>query len=73
MYRIYSIVFYFISTKKSILNAKSTVKISGIDEFLCKVKKIREDSLDSIPPPSPSVKIQIMGGKDVKAKHYWIL
>ena len=28
-----------------------------------KVKKILEDSLDSIPSPSPSVKIQIMGGK----------
>ena len=28
-----------------------------------KVKKILEGSLDSIPSPSPSVKIQIMGGK----------
>ena len=28
-----------------------------------KVKKIEEDSLDSIPSPSTSVKIQIMGGK----------
>ena len=28
-----------------------------------KVKKILEDSLDLIPSPSPSVKIQIMGGK----------
>ena len=28
-----------------------------------KVEKIQEDSLDSIPSPSPSVKIQIMGGK----------
>ena len=28
-----------------------------------KVKKIEEDSLDSIPSPSPSVKIKIMGGK----------
>jgi hypothetical protein len=32
--------------------------------LLCfKVKKILEDSLDLIPSPSPSVKIQIMGGK----------
>ena len=30
---------------------------------LCKVEKILKGSLDSIPPPSPSVKIQIMGGK----------
>ena len=36
-----------------------------------KVEKIYEDSLDSI--PSPSVKIQIMGGKGVKAKHCWML
>jgi hypothetical protein len=28
-----------------------------------KVEKISKDSLDSIPSPSPSVKIQIMGGK----------
>ena len=32
-----------------------------------KVKKFFGDSLDSI--PSPSVKIKIMGGKSVKAKH----
>jgi hypothetical protein len=33
-------------------------------------------SLDSIPPPSPSVEFQIMGGKvclRVKAKHCWAL
>ena len=29
----------------------------------CKVEKIYEDSLDSIPSPSPSVEIQIIGGK----------
>ena len=28
-----------------------------------KVEKILKDRLDSIPSPSPSVKIQIMGGK----------
>ena len=28
-----------------------------------KVEKIQEDILDSIPSPSPSVKIQIIGGK----------
>ena len=34
------------------------------EELICvKVEKIGEDSLDSIPSPSPSVKIQIIGGK----------
>ena len=28
-----------------------------------KIEKIKEDSLDSISSPSPSVEIQIMGGK----------
>ena len=31
--------------------------------FLVKVKKIFEDSLDSIPSPSTTMKIQIIGGK----------
>ena len=30
---------------------------------LVKVENISDDSLDSIPSPSPSVKIQIIGGK----------
>ena len=30
---------------------------------LCKVEKILKVSLDSIPSPSPSVKIKIMGGR----------
>ena len=38
-----------------------------------KVEKIIKDSLDSIPSPSPSVKIQIMDGKSVKTKHCWML
>ena len=32
-------------------------------EPVFKEETIKEDSLDSIPSPSPSVKIQIMGGK----------
>ena len=32
-------------------------------EFLLKVEKISKDSLDWIPSPSPSVKIQIISGK----------
>jgi len=31
--------------------------------MICKVEKILKGRLDSIPLPSPSVKIQIMGGK----------
>ena len=38
-----------------------------------KVKNILEDSLDLIPSPSPSVKIQIMGGKSGLSKHCWAL
>ena len=33
------------------------------DETPAKVEKIYEDNLDLIPSPSPSVKIQIIGGK----------
>ena len=32
-------------------------------EIIVEVEKILKGSLDSIPSPSPSVKIQIMGGK----------
>ena len=38
----------------------------------CKVEKILKDSLDLIPSPSPSEKIQIWAGKfalGLKAKH----
>ena len=38
-----------------------------------KIEKILQDILDLIPSPSPSVKIQIVGVKGVKAKHYWAL
>ena len=41
--------------------------------FSFKVKKISENSLDSIPSPSLLVKIQIMGGKDIKAKHRMVV
>ena len=41
------------------VNSNATV----IDRKGSKVKKIQEDSLDSIPSPSPSVKIQIIGRK----------
>ena len=44
--------------------------------FWSKVETILKCSLDLIPSPSPSVKIQIMAGKfawGVKAKHCWPL
>ena len=37
----------------------TNMQYSGV----CKVEKILKGSLDLIPSPSPSVKIQIMGGK----------
>ena len=36
---------------------------SALARVICKVEKILKGSLDLIPSPSPSVKIQIMGGK----------
>ena len=42
----------------------SSMEVEFCPNNQCKVKKILEDSLDSIPSPSHSVKIQIMGGKD---------
>ena len=38
-----------------------------------KIEKSKEYSLDLIPSPSPSVKIQIMGSKGVKAQLCWML
>ena len=43
-----------------------------LEENVGKVENIQEESLDSIPSPSPSVKIQILVGKFTrgnKAKH----
>ena len=37
--------------------------------LVSKVEKVLKGSLDSIPSPSPSLKIQIMDGKVVKGKH----
>ena len=55
-----------------LIKVSKAFKISGLNLFksqegnvhICiKVENILKGSLDSIPPPSPSVKIQIMGGK----------
>ena len=55
-------------------------KPSFVNMLLCrlcnfKVENILTGSLDSIPSPSPSVKIQIMGkfSSGVMAKHCWAL
>ena len=39
---------------------------------MVKVEKILEGSLNSIPSPSPSLNIQIMGGKSLRCKGLWI-
>ena len=55
---------------------KKKLDVCEKEELECKVEKIWKGNPDSIPSPSPSVKIQIMGGKfawGVKAKHYWAL
>ena len=44
-------------------NMSSTSLTFGTSPSAGKVEKILKSSLDSIPSPSPSVKIQIMGGK----------
>ena len=52
--------------REVVLNNMILFKYSGLLKLsfpFYKVKKILEDSLDSITSPSPSVKIQIMGGK----------
>ena len=50
--------FYFINSMN--FNAEFPTLVPN---KLIKVEKILKGSLDSIPSPSPSVKIQIMGGK----------
>ena len=53
-------------TKFSRLNdlyGKASVDINLRNQFSSKVEQILKGSLDSIQSPSPSMKIQIMGGK----------
>ena len=40
-----------------------TVILALVGKFLLKVEKILKGSLDLIPSPTPSVKLQIIGGK----------
>ena len=49
------------------------ILLKNYQAYFHKVKNISEESLDSMPSPSPSVKIQKIGGKGVKAKHCWAL
>ena len=50
-----------IAKQTSILNFVHDLADKSVIDFVCKIEKILKGSLDSI--PSPSVKIQIMGGK----------
>ena len=52
---------YLTEFKVRITKIISRISVFGI--FLIKVEKILKGSLDLIPSPSPSVKIQIMSGK----------
>ena len=54
--------------KRQLVEPKQPTKLKTLHD-----RKIQEDSLDSILSPSHSVKIQIMGGKGVKTKHFWML
>ena len=49
-----------------------TVILALVGKFLLKVEKILKGSLDSIPSPTPSVKIQIMGGKVCLQRCSWV-
>ena len=52
------------SAKKMTINFNSCLdSLDCLRVRSSKVEKILKGSLDSIPSPSPSVKIQIMGGK----------
>ena len=48
---------------KIYLQPVSKIELYLYVNVVVKVEKISEDSLDSIPSPSPSAKIQIIGGK----------
>ena len=59
-----------IALRVAIMSAGSTqgtdvrlISAPALKETLCKVENILKGSLNWIPTPSPSVKIQIMGGK----------
>ena len=56
---------------------KSNVTLELVKDFpFFKVKKIWEDSLDSIPSPSPSWKFKLLAGKFTwgnKEKHWWVM
>ena len=53
----------FILKRTKKVKKKVIKKTNNLFHMLCKVEKIYEDSLDSIPSRLPSVKIQIIGGK----------
>ena len=56
------------------LEKPKTNRAQRVKTDLSKVENILKGSLNLIPSPSPSVKIQIMGGKVcLRCKHCWAL
>ena len=62
---------FFERSKLPITDLRKIWQLSDVSQvsFIIKVEKILKGSLDLIPLPSPSEKIQITGWKGVKAKH----
>ena len=60
-----SFAFPFVACNAQIAQEQDLLnfKVQGNFRFFEKVEKILKGSLDSIPSPLPSVKVQIMGGK----------
>ena len=51
------------ANQQKYIGVKKFLKTNMYRYYVCKVEKIEEDSLDLIPSPSSSVKIEIMGRK----------
>ena len=51
------------TTSTATATAGNSEKNNLYDNYVYKLEKILKSNLDSIPSPSPSMKIQIMGGK----------
>ena len=60
---ILSLVIYMFATLLGSTNIAEDIGISSKVYVICKVEKTLKDGQDSIPSPSLSVRIKIMGGK----------
>jgi hypothetical protein len=78
-YQVKSVALYYLKIFTNSKNMAGGIQDRNVFPRLitCKAEKILKGSLDSIPPPSPSVKkIKLWMGKfawGVKTKHYWTL